>query len=122
MRRRDARFSLDIKIPCLARAGTLYGLHYVGVWYGTVSRERRPHPADSAQYNLAEGQLSKRHGMKERSGDSAEYGDRKIMQIKWDDRQILSEVLTTMMIKRILRNALETFKRKNAKTREKSII
>lgn len=54
----DARFSLDIKIPCLARAGTLYGLRYVGVWYGTVSRERRPHP-DSAQYNLAEGQLSK---------------------------------------------------------------
>lgn len=48
------RFSLDIKIPCLARAGTLYGLRCVGVWYGAVSRERRPHP-DSVQHNLAKG-------------------------------------------------------------------
>ena len=51
--RRDAYFPLDIKIPCLACAGILYGLRCAVVWRGMVSRERRPHPS-LAQHDLAE--------------------------------------------------------------------
>jgi len=51
--RRDAYFPLDIKIPCLACAGILYGLRCAVVWCGMVSRERRPHPS-LAQHDLAE--------------------------------------------------------------------
>lgn len=59
--------------------------------------------------------------MKERGGGCGGYGDRKIMQIKRDDGQVLSEVLTTITRMRILRNALRTFRTRDAKTRKKSV-